>query len=157
MRHENESEILPVSLAVWKIFKICWSPYIYDLASSPDCISSYSEGSFFGVSPRGGIWFAFLFSAKLCQYLWPFPLCYWGDMSGLPMLDLSRAFDLIDHTLPLNKLEIYGWFNSYLKIRKQTLYSLTKKPQIFSIFHEVSHKGASWAPFFLSFLWMTYL
>ena len=44
------------------------------------------------------------------------------------MLDLSKAFDLINHNLLLKKLEIYGlsestlgWFNSYLSMRKEAV------------------------------------
>ena len=51
-----------------------------------------------------------------------------GDINGLLMLDLSKAFDLINHDLLLKKLEIYGlsettldWFNSYLWMRKQAV------------------------------------
>ena len=51
-----------------------------------------------------------------------------GDINGLLMLDLSKAFDLINHNLLLKKLEIYGlsestlgWFNSYLSMRKQAV------------------------------------
>ena len=51
-----------------------------------------------------------------------------GDINGLLMLDLSKAFNLINHNLLLQKLEIYGlsettlgWFNSYLWMRKQAV------------------------------------
>ena len=51
-----------------------------------------------------------------------------GDINGVLMLDLSKAFDLINHNLLLKKLEIYGlsestlgWFNSYLSMRKQAV------------------------------------
>ena len=51
-----------------------------------------------------------------------------GDRNGLLMLDLSKAFDLINHNLLINKLEIYGlvkttfgWFNTYLWMRKQAV------------------------------------
>ena len=51
-----------------------------------------------------------------------------GDINGLLMLDLSKAFHLINHNLLLKKLEIYGlsestlgWFNSYLSMRKQAV------------------------------------
>ena len=50
------------------------------------------------------------------------------DINGLLMLDLSKAFDLINHNLLLKKLEIYGltestlgWFKSYLSMRKQAV------------------------------------
>ena len=51
-----------------------------------------------------------------------------GDINGLLMLDLSKAFDLFNHNLLLKKLVIYGltesrlgWFKSYLSMRKQAV------------------------------------
>jgi len=51
-----------------------------------------------------------------------------GDINGLLMLDLSKAFDLINRDLLLKKLEIYGlsettlgWLNTYLWMRKQAV------------------------------------
>ena len=47
-------------------------------------------------------------------------------MVGIVLMDLSKAFDTINHTLVLNKLHTYGvcgvklaWFTDYLKERKQ--------------------------------------
>ena len=51
-----------------------------------------------------------------------------GDINGLLMIDLSKAFDLINQNLLLKKLEIYGltesrlgWFKLYLSMRKQAV------------------------------------
>ena len=51
-----------------------------------------------------------------------------GDINGLLMLALSKAFVLIIDNLLLKKLEIYGltestlgWFKSYLSMRKQAV------------------------------------
>ena len=45
------------------------------------------------------------------------------------MLDLSKAFDLVNHSILLTKLEAYGlhistldWFKSYLKDRSRQTY-----------------------------------
>ena len=47
-------------------------------------------------------------------------------VSGMVMVDYRKAFDMVDHTLLLKKLQIYGltkesllWFTSYLKERRQ--------------------------------------
>lgn len=51
-----------------------------------------------------------------------------GDINGFLMLDVSKAFNLINHDLLLKKLEIHGLrkttlggFNSYLWMRKQAV------------------------------------
>ena len=52
-----------------------------------------------------------------------------GDMVGVMMVDLSAAFDMVDHTILLDKLRIYGlteaalqWMTSYLDGRSQSVY-----------------------------------
>ena len=47
-------------------------------------------------------------------------------VSGMVLVDYRKAFDMVDHTLLLKKLQIYGltkesflWFTSYLKERRQ--------------------------------------
>ena len=49
-----------------------------------------------------------------------------GKMISTVLVDFKKAFDLVDHQILLNKLEIYGikdeallWFNIYLTNRKQ--------------------------------------
>ena len=51
------------------------------------------------------------------------------EMAGVMMLDLSAAFDLVDHSILLKKLELLGfdqqtviWFWSYLTKRSQCVY-----------------------------------
>ena len=51
------------------------------------------------------------------------------DISAVLMLDMSAAFDLVDHQILVQKLEIYGfekssldWFRSYLSLRTQQVY-----------------------------------
>ena len=52
-----------------------------------------------------------------------------GQVAAVMMLDLSAAFDLVDHNLLLCKLEIMGfqtnalkWMKSYLNDRSQCVY-----------------------------------
>ena len=49
-----------------------------------------------------------------------------GELSGVCLLDMSAAFDIVDHTILLRKLELYGfkkeslnWVHSYLSGRNQ--------------------------------------
>ena len=49
-----------------------------------------------------------------------------GKMVGVVLVDFNKAFDLVDHNILLNKLEIYGiknealsWLDTYLNNRKQ--------------------------------------
>ena len=48
-----------------------------------------------------------------------------GDVTSLTSIDLSKAFDSVDHSMLLNKLGWYGisssWFSSYLSGRSQLL------------------------------------
>ena len=52
-----------------------------------------------------------------------------GEISAVVMLDMSAAFDLVDSTILLDKMKIYGfddnslkWFQSYLTGRSQVVY-----------------------------------
>ena len=52
-----------------------------------------------------------------------------GNISAVLLLDLSAAFDVVDHGIMLEKLKIYGfdenlvsWMESYLSDRKQKVY-----------------------------------
>ena len=49
-----------------------------------------------------------------------------GDLAGVCFLDMSAAFDVVDHSLLISKLELYGldknvlsWLSSYLTDRSQ--------------------------------------
>ena len=62
-----------------------------------------------------------------------------GQISGAVLLDLSAAFDLVDHQILLRKLKVYGlqkdyieWMNSYLSNRYQAVW-------IDNILSEFSH------------------
>ncbi|XP_043214487.1 uncharacterized protein LOC122377933 [Amphibalanus amphitrite] len=55
-----------------------------------------------------------------------------GDVAAVTSVDLSKAFDSVDHSMLLNKLEWYGissrWFSSYLSGRSQLIRSSTALP-----------------------------
>ena len=54
------------------------------------------------------------------------------DVAAVTSIDLSKAFDSVDHSVLLNKLEWYGissrWFSSYLSGRSQLVRSSTALP-----------------------------
>ena len=59
-----------------------------------------------------------------------------GLLTGAVFIDLRKAFDSVDHEIPVSKLESYGlkdieldWFRNYLTDRKQ-LVSFGKKSLI---------------------------
>ena len=52
-----------------------------------------------------------------------------GELSGVRMLDMSAAFDVVDHDILLDKLKLYGfdakalkWMENYLSGRTQAVY-----------------------------------
>ena len=52
-----------------------------------------------------------------------------GELSGVCMLDMSAAFDVVDHGILLEKLKLYGfdeqsvkWMKNYLSGRTQAVY-----------------------------------
>ena len=52
-----------------------------------------------------------------------------GEFVITLFLDLSKAFDTVNHSIPLSKLSYYGiiglenlWFKSYLQQRRQIVY-----------------------------------
>ena len=55
-----------------------------------------------------------------------------GDVASLTSIDLSKAFDSVNHSMLLNKLELYGvssrWFGSYLSGRSQLILSSAALP-----------------------------
>ena len=55
-----------------------------------------------------------------------------GDVTSLTSIDLSKAFDSVDHSMLLNKLEWYGissrWFSSYLSGRSQLVRESSSMP-----------------------------
>ena len=52
-----------------------------------------------------------------------------GELAGVCMLDMSAAFDVVDHDLLIQKLKLYGfddsslkWMRDYLSGRSQAVY-----------------------------------
>ena len=53
-----------------------------------------------------------------------------GELTGVCMLDMSAAFDVVDHDILLDKLKLYGfdqnavtWMTDYLSGRTQAVYN----------------------------------
>ena len=65
-------------------------------------------------------------------------------VSGMVLVDYRKAFDMIDHTLLLEKLEVYGlsrdslqWFTSYLKNRRQLVKLGDKQSSVAIVRHGI--------------------
>ena len=65
-------------------------------------------------------------------------------VSGMVLVDYRKAFDMIDHTLLLKKLEMYGisrdslqWFTSYLKDRRQLFKLGDKQSSVAIVLHGI--------------------
>ena len=78
-------------------------------------------------------------------------------VSGMVLVDYRKAFDMIDHTLLLKKLEMRGisrdslqWFTSYLKDRRQ-LVKLVDKQSSVAIFRHGIPQGSILGPFLFIF------
>ena len=72
-------------------------------------------------------------------------------------LDITKAFHTIDHSLVLNKLEIFGFrghfknlFKSYLNNRQQYVFFQSKTSEIKKIKNSVS-QGCAWPNSLLNF------
>ena len=79
-----------------------------------------------------------------------------GNPSGVVFLDLSKAFDLVNHSFLLEKMSLYGvsthaldWFKSYLIGRKQVVNYFGKVSDIRKVI------SRSLVPCFFQFLLMT--
>ena len=70
-----------------------------------------------------------------------------GDLAAMVLLDLSAAFDTVDHAILLRRLETFGlggtalhWFESYLVGRRQHVRSLLQsrfhlRPSSSAVYH----------------------
>ena len=65
-------------------------------------------------------------------------------VSGMVLIDYRKAFDMIDHTLLLKKLEVYGlstetlqWFTSYLRNRRQLVKLGDKHSNVVNVPHGI--------------------
>ena len=109
----------PVSIppVVSKVFELLIHHQLYHYHDSNNLLSSAQ----FGFRPRHNTQDVLLKSVDD----WKMALDR-NEFVATVMIDLSKAFDTIDHSLLLNKLEVYGvrganlkWFSDYLAMRRQ--------------------------------------
>ena len=84
-----------------------------------------------------------------------------GKYFGMTQLDLSKAFDLVNHTILLEKLKLYRcnvesmqWFTSYLESRSQKVY--INHYQSLQVLYLVFLRDRSLDHYFLYYILMTY-
>ena len=78
-------------------------------------------------------------------------------------MDLSKAFDTLDHTILSNKLRYYGitdislkWFMPYLSQRTQYV-EVNGIQSSKGLFRRECHRDPFWVRFYSWFIWMTFL
>ena len=79
-------------------------------------------------------------------------------VSGLVLVDYSKAFDMVDHEMLMTKLTLYGvsdaslrWFQSYLKDRQQFVSIGGREGEIFTCSPWSATRQHSWTVVFLNF------
>ena len=116
---DDVSSYRPVSVipVLAKIFKSLVHRQLYDYLET----NSLLNDAQFGFRPNRSIQYVLLRTVDD----WKIALDQ-GEIVGTVMIDLSKAFDIIDHPLLLKKLDAYGvrgselkWFTDYLSGRKQ--------------------------------------
>ena len=87
-----------------------------------------------------------------------------SKLIGVVLVDFKKAFDLVEHQILLNKLEIYGikgealqWFNTFLANRKQTQVAINNSKSDFKHISCSVPQGSILGPLLFYFLSMIYL
>ena len=88
-----------------------------------------------------------------------------GDVSALCLLDLTAAFDTVDHDLLVLRLErqfglrgvVLQWFRSYLTGRTfQVIYAGSKSSVVITCCSVPQYKGQFWVPVYLFYIRRTF-
>ena len=107
----NKYRLISIISAIAKIFEKCIFRQLFYYVTLANILSPYQSG----------------FRPKFTNDL--FSAFDTGQLTGAIFIDLSKAFDMVDHYLLLDKLHHIGlnhnavlWFNSYLHSRHQYVY-----------------------------------
>ena len=67
-----------------------------------------------------------------------------GKIVGTVMVDFRKAFDLVDHDLLLQNLEIYKCSHKFIKLMKSYLSNRSQAVSFFSFYTAIRPRGHSW-------------
>ena len=80
-------------------------------------------------------------------------------VSGIVLFDYRKAFDMIDHTLLLKKLEVHGlrtetlqWFTSHLRNRRQLVKLGDKQSNVANVPHGIPQRSTLGTLLFIVFI-----